>query len=69
MKTVDISHFYAKIFPICKDNAETKQDLWHISERGVVKALCQRPASHFQVAREDRDGCSRYRAAKMPIYR
>ena len=35
------------------------------SERGVVEALRQESASHFTVAREDRDGCSRYRASKM----
>ncbi len=33
------------------------------SERGAVKALGQCVASHFLVAREDRDGRSRYRAS------
>ena len=37
------------------------------SERGVVRALDANAASHIQAAREDRDGCSRYRAAKMPV--
>ena len=65
---VDFSVVCAKIIPICKDVAETKQELRHVSERGAVKALCQCPASHFQVARDDRDGRSRYRAAKIPGY-
>lgn len=39
------------------------------SEREVVKALCRMPASHFQAAREDRAGFSRYRGSKMPIFR
>ena len=30
-----------------------------------MKALGTNPASHFFFAREDRDGCSRYRAAKI----
>ena len=38
----------------------------HPSERETVKALVCTAAGHFQVARDDRDGCSRYRAAKMP---
>ena len=37
----------------------------HPSERGTVRALVQLFSSHFQAAREDRDGRSRYRAAKM----
>ena len=39
------------------------------SERGMVKAL-RIPSwqATFSVAREDRDGCSRYRAAKMPAF-
>ncbi len=32
-----------------------------------MKALCQIAASHFQAAREDRDGRSRYRATKMSL--
>ena len=32
----------------------------------MVKALMRSFAGHFQAAREDRDGRSRYRAAKMP---
>jgi len=32
----------------------------------MVKALCRKSVSHFQAAREDRDGRSRYRASKMP---
>ena len=36
------------------------------SERGSVKALMQNLAGHFQVVRDDRNGCSRYRAAEMP---
>ena len=36
------------------------------SERETVKALVLKFASHFQAAREDRDGGSRYRATKMP---
>ncbi len=38
------------------------------SERGMVKALGCPAASHFLVARDDRDGCSRYRAAEMSHY-
>ena len=37
----------------------------HPSERGMVKAPCAGDVSHFRVARDDRDGCSRYRAAKI----
>jgi len=38
------------------------------SERGMVKALGWSVASHFQAARDDRDGSSRYRASKMPVF-
>ena len=32
---------------------------------GWWKPLASLPFSHFQAAREDRDGCSRYRVAKI----
>ena len=35
------------------------------SEREPVKALYLTAAGHFQAARDDRDGRSRYRATKM----
>lgn len=39
------------------------------SERGTVKALVdQSLQATSSVAREDRDGCSRYRASKMSVY-
>ena len=37
-----------------------------LSERGTVKALGLTLQATSSVAREDRDGSSRYRAAKMP---
>ncbi len=40
-------------------------DVKHQSERGMVKALVRESVSHFQAARDDRDGRSRYRAAKI----
>ena len=40
------------------------------SERGLVRALCRKFCKPLiLVARDDRDGCSRYRAAKMPLMR
>ena len=66
-KVVDNSEFCGKILSICKDNAEAKPMRWHFSERGPVQALCRMSVRHFQVARDDRDGCSRYRAAKIPV--
>ena len=66
-KVVDNSAFCGKIQSICKDNAETKPIIRYFSERGSVQALCRMSVRHFQVARDDRDGCSRYRAAKIPV--
>ena len=66
-KYVDNSTFYDKITGICKRKAEAKQSWDTRSERGLVKALCPNAAGHFQAAREDRDGRSRYRASKMPL--
>ena len=65
--SIDFSMFCGKISPKSKGIAETKQPVGTISERGTVKALCRTAASHFQAAREDRDGRSRYRAAKMSL--
>ena len=42
---------------------------YHQSERGTgVSPLCVYSSSHFQAARDDRDGYSRYRVTKMPIF-
>ena len=39
------------------------------SERGDGESpLCEPVSSHFQAARDDRDGYSRYRVTKMPIF-
>ena len=47
---------------------ENKAGLTDQSERGMVEAPWSAvSASHFRVAREDRDGCSRYRASKMSL--
>ena len=51
---------------ICKDYRQTKQKSTLRSERESVKALRNFLSATCLVAREDRDGCSRYRAAKMP---
>lgn len=68
LKTVDKSTFCGRIFTICKGIAETKQSVGTTSEREAVKALCRTAASHFQAAREDRDGCARYSASKMSLW-
>lgn len=39
------------------------------SEGEMVKAPARESKRHFQVAREDRDGCSRYRAPEMSGFR
>jgi len=64
-KNIDKTVFYDKITTICKGNAETRSVLVQHSERGTVKALVCESVSHFQAARDDRDGRSRYRAAKI----
>ena len=54
-----------KIMKICKDHKETKRDCHVQREREAVEALGLTLQAISFVAREDRDGCSRYRAAKM----
>jgi len=64
-KNIDNSGVYGKINTICKSNAEARI-LAAPSERGDGESPLRAPSfSHFQAAREDRDGRSRYRAAKM----
>ena len=64
---IDIFRSCAKIQEICKDCAEVKQVVVLSRERGMVKTLKSRfLQAAFRVAREDRDGCSRYRASKLP---
>ena len=62
---IDFSVNCGRILWICKDIAETKRVREIFSERGAVKALDFLPQATSSVARDDRDGCSRYRAAKM----
>ena len=60
-KKIDIFPSCAKIQRICKNFGETKQVKSLRSERETVKALrCFFCKPLPFVAREDRDGCSRY---------
>ncbi len=68
-KIIDNFAVCGKIQWICKDIAETKQDARHTSEREPVKALGGPLQATSSVARDDRDGSSRYRASKMSGYR
>ena len=44
----------------------SQADFGGISEKGTVEALCvSDPQATSAVARDDRDGCSRYRASEM----
>ena len=49
----------------CKGNAETRMQNTAKREGRRCEPLAAYAFSHFQAAREDRDGRSRYRAAKM----
>ena len=64
-KVIDISEECDRISEICKDIAETKQ----IPKPEARGERCKPSAEDLQatscVARDDRDGCSRYRASKM----
>ena len=50
----------------CKGNAETRIQNTAKARGEWCKPLAGYGFSHFQAARDDRDGRSRYRAAKMP---
>ena len=64
-KNIDISILCGKIQKICKDYAETSQRK-EPSERGDgVSPLFRNLSATSCVTRDDRGGCSRYRAAKM----
>ena len=64
-KIIDISLFCDRILSICKDYAETKR-IGYSSARGEWwEPLGNTSAGHFRVARDDRDGRSRYRASKI----
>ena len=65
--TIDNSSVCGKIQKICKNHAETKQFLSIFSEREPVRALEEILQATSCVARDDRDGCSRYRAAKISL--
>ena len=67
-KTIDNSLFYGKMYAICKDSAETKHRSFSSARGERCEPLVKPCASHFQVARDDRDGRSRYRAAKISPY-
>ena len=68
-KVIDNSNLCDKIQWICKDNAEIKRIL-KPSARGVrCKPSAEMPQATSCVAREDRDGCSRYRVSKMSAMR
>ena len=53
---------------ICKDIGETKHRHIAISERGRWKPSAKTLQAISFVARDDRDGRSRYRAAKMSAF-
>ena len=64
-KNIDNFGVCGRINMICKSSAE-ERILAAPSERGDGEGPLRGPAfSHVQAARDDRDGCSRYRASKM----
>ena len=66
-KTVDFSIIYGKITAIlqrqCGNQALTK----HKKREGIGESPLLSSVCHFRAARDDRDGRSRYRAAKMSL--
>ena len=63
--SVDNFGICGKITEILQRQCGKEAVYGHTSERGLVTALCLGAAGHFQAVRDDRNGCSRYRAAKM----
>ncbi len=64
-KTIDKSPFCGKITKKCKGIAETKICIGFPARGEWCEPLMNGILGHFQAAREDRDGRSRYRASKI----